>query len=122
VEREIARGLAAARLDVYRVDAAAAGATVELVSLTDGTHVNVFAEGGFELLDIGDTLVARIVHNTSSRLPGDSAPDSTASTSGVGARASTSSRATVRRQHSSCSSSTPTTRPSRFLTVETCMA
>jgi hypothetical protein len=65
VEREIACGLAGARLDAYRVCSAAAGVTVELASLTDGTHVNVFAEGGFELLDIGDTLVARIVHNTS---------------------------------------------------------
>ena len=64
-EREIARGLAAARLDVYHVHSAAAGATIELVSLTDGTHVHVFADGGFELLDIGETLVARIVRNTS---------------------------------------------------------
>lgn len=64
-EREIARGLAAARLDAYHVCSAAAGATIELVSLTDATHVHVFADGGFELLDVGDTLVARIVHNTS---------------------------------------------------------
>ncbi len=65
VEREIARGLAGARLDAYRVCSAAAGATIELASLTDGTHVDVFAERGFELLDIGDMLVARIAHDTS---------------------------------------------------------
>jgi hypothetical protein len=64
-EREIARGLAAARLDAYHVCSAVAGATIELASLTDGGQVNVFAERGFELLEIGDTLVARIVHNTS---------------------------------------------------------
>ena len=64
-EREIARGLAAARLDAYHVCSAVAGATIELASLTDGTHVNVFAGRGFELLEIDDTLVARIVRNTS---------------------------------------------------------
>lgn len=64
-EREIARGLAGARLDAYDVRSTVAGATIELASLTDGTRVSVFAERGFELLDIGDTLVARIVHNTS---------------------------------------------------------
>lgn len=64
-EREIARGLAEASLDAYHVASGAAGATIELVSLTDGAHVHVFADGGFELLDVGDTLVARIVHNTS---------------------------------------------------------
>ena len=64
-EREIARGLATARLDAYHVCSAVAGATIELASLTDGTHVHVFAEPGFDLLDIGDTLVVRVVHNTS---------------------------------------------------------
>lgn len=63
-EREIARGLVAARLDAYHV-CSAADATIGMASLTDGTHVRVFAERGFELLDIGDMLVARIVHNTS---------------------------------------------------------
>jgi hypothetical protein len=54
VEREIARGLAEARLDAPRVCSAAAGVTIELASLTDGTHVNVFAERGFELLGSAD--------------------------------------------------------------------
>ena len=63
-ERDIGRGLVEARLDAYHVTSAVAGATIELVSLTDGTHVHVLADGGFELLDVGDTLVARIVHNT----------------------------------------------------------
>jgi hypothetical protein len=64
-EREIARGLARAHLDAYRVCSPVAGATIELASLTDGTRVDVFAERGCEMLDIGDTLVARIVDNTS---------------------------------------------------------
>ncbi|HEX4344909.1 MAG TPA: SEC-C domain-containing protein [Solirubrobacteraceae bacterium] len=64
-EREIARGLVEARLDAYRVACGAAGATIELVSLTDGAHVHVFAGDGFQLLDVGDTLVARIVRDTS---------------------------------------------------------
>ncbi len=64
-EHEIARGLTAAHLDAYHVASAASGATIELVSLTHGTHVPVFVDGGFERLDVGDTLVARVVHNTS---------------------------------------------------------
>lgn len=64
-EREIARGLAAARLDAYRVAGGAVGATIELVSLTDGGHVEVLADGGFDQLAGGDTLVARIVRSTS---------------------------------------------------------
>jgi hypothetical protein len=96
-EREIARGLVEARLDAYRVVSAPAGATIELVSLTDGAHVHLFADDGFQLLDVGDMLVARIVHNPSIATAWGLGARLTASTGGAGAPAPPPSRATARR-------------------------
>jgi hypothetical protein len=64
-EREIAQGLAEARLDVYRVRAMTAGVGIELEALAGGTPVQILADGGLGDLDIGDILVARIVRTTS---------------------------------------------------------
>jgi hypothetical protein len=64
-EREIAQGLAEARLDVYRVRAIAAGVGIELEALVGATPVQILADGGLGALAIGDILVARIVRTTS---------------------------------------------------------
>lgn len=64
-EREIAQGLAEARLDVYRVRAIAAGVGMELEALAGGTPVQILTDRHLGTLDIDDVLVARIVHTTS---------------------------------------------------------
>lgn len=64
-EREIAQGLAEARLDIYRVRAVTAGVGIELEALAGGTPVQILADGRLGDLDIGDILVARIVRTTS---------------------------------------------------------
>jgi hypothetical protein len=65
VERAIARGLADARLDAYRVRSLAAGVWLELESLADGTSVRVAWRDGLEQLDLGEVLLARVVRATS---------------------------------------------------------
>lgn len=67
--RVLARGLASARLDVYRVERAAAGATVGLRSLGSGAGVDVLAGEGLERLGVGDMLVARLTGTTSIATP-----------------------------------------------------
>src|SRR5512140_2272781 len=64
-ERAIARGLADARLDAYRVRSVAAGAWLELESLGDGSSVRVAWRDGLEQLDLGEALLARVVRATS---------------------------------------------------------
>ena len=64
-ERAIARGLADARLDAYRVRAVAVGVWLELESLADGTSVRVAWRDGLEQLDLGEVLLARVVRATS---------------------------------------------------------
>ena len=64
-ERAIARGLADARLDAYRVRSLAAGVWLELESLGDGTSVRVAWHDGLEQLDLGEVLLARVVRATS---------------------------------------------------------
>jgi hypothetical protein len=64
-ERAIARGLADARLDAYRVRPTAAGAWLELESLGHGTSVGVAWRDAHEQLDLGEVLVARVVRATS---------------------------------------------------------
>ncbi|MEA2243897.1 MAG: hypothetical protein QOD24_3453 [Solirubrobacteraceae bacterium] len=64
-EREIAQGLAEARLHVYRVRAMTAGVGIELEALGGATTVQILADGGLGDLDVGDILVARIVRTTS---------------------------------------------------------
>jgi hypothetical protein len=63
--RAIARGLGEARLDVYRVRSVAAGAWLELHSLSDDTSVRVAWRDGLEHLRHAETLVARVVRATS---------------------------------------------------------
>jgi hypothetical protein len=63
VERDIAIGLADARLDVYRV-CAGTSATVQLESLAGGARVEILAEDGLQELDVGDIVVARVVGTT----------------------------------------------------------
>jgi hypothetical protein len=65
-EREIVRGLCEARLQVHRVRAAVAGVGIELESLAGGAPVQVCADVGLGGLEVGDILVARVVHATSS--------------------------------------------------------
>jgi hypothetical protein len=64
-DRAIARGLAAARLDVYRVRSATAGVWLELESLTDSAQVRVAWRDGLEQLDVGELLLARVARATS---------------------------------------------------------
>lgn len=65
-EREIVRGLCEARLQVHRVRAVMAGVGIELESLDGGARFQVFADADLRGLEVGDFLVARIVHATSS--------------------------------------------------------
>ncbi|MGH2947206.1 MAG: hypothetical protein ACRDPC_13280 [Solirubrobacteraceae bacterium] len=65
--RAIARGLAEARLDAYRVRSVAPGVWLDLQSLSDDTSVRVAWRDGLEHLGLADTLVARVVRAT--RLP-----------------------------------------------------
>jgi SEC-C motif len=64
-ERELAQGLAEARLDVYRVCAITAGVGIELEALAGSAPIQILADDGLEALDVGDILVARIVRTTS---------------------------------------------------------
>jgi hypothetical protein len=64
-ERAIARGLADARLDAYRVRWAAAGVWLELESLADGSSVRVAWRDGPEQVDLGEMVLARVVRATS---------------------------------------------------------
>jgi hypothetical protein len=63
--RAIARGLGEARLDVYRVRSVAAGAWLELQSLSDDASVRVAWRDGLEHLGLAEILVARVVRATS---------------------------------------------------------
>lgn len=64
-DRAIARGLADAHLDVYRVRSAAPGAWLELESLSDATSVRIAWRDGYEHFELPEFLVARVVHATS---------------------------------------------------------
>jgi hypothetical protein len=64
-ERAIARGLADARLDAYRVRSVGTGVWLELESLADGSSVRVAWRDGLEQLDLGEVLLARVVRATS---------------------------------------------------------
>jgi hypothetical protein len=65
--RAIARGLAEARLEVYRVGSAVPGLWLELEPLRDGVPVRLGWQDGFERVQIGEIAVARVVHAT--RMP-----------------------------------------------------
>jgi hypothetical protein len=60
----IARGLAAARLDVYRVSSVTPGAWLEIEPLSQGEPVHVAWRDGLERLDAGEILLSRIVDAT----------------------------------------------------------
>lgn len=62
-EAEIARGLAGARLDVFRVGAAT-GVTLHLESLTGAPPAELLIERGLDKLTAGDILVARVVRTS----------------------------------------------------------
>jgi hypothetical protein len=62
--RAIARGLAEARLDVFRVRAVTPGVCLELESLRDDTLVRVAWRDGLEHFRIAEILVARVVDAT----------------------------------------------------------
>ena len=62
--RAIARGLAEARLDVYRVGAMVPGLWLELEPLRDGVPVRLGWQAGLESVQIGEIAVARVVHAT----------------------------------------------------------
>lgn len=62
-ETQIARGLAGARLDVFRVGAAT-GVTLDLESLTGAPPAELLIERGAENLTAGDILVARVVRTS----------------------------------------------------------
>jgi SEC-C motif len=61
--RAIARGLAGARLDVYRVGSTVSGLWLELEPLT-GMPVRLGWLDGLERVQIGEIVVARVVHAT----------------------------------------------------------
>src|ERR1035437_7478403 len=63
-DKAIARGLAEARLDVYRVRSVAPGVCLELESLSDDTSVGVAWRDGLEHFRIAEILVARVVDAT----------------------------------------------------------
>jgi hypothetical protein len=62
--RSLARGLAQARLDVYRVRSTVPGLGVEMEPLAGGMQARVAWRDGLERLQIGEILVARVVHAT----------------------------------------------------------
>jgi hypothetical protein len=64
-DHAIVRGLAAARLDVYRVRSVAPGVWLELESLSDDTAVRVAWRDGLGQIQPTEVLVARIVRATS---------------------------------------------------------
>jgi len=57
----IARGLAVARLGVYRVSTVTPGAWLEIEPLSQGTPVRVAWRDGLERLEAGEILLARVV-------------------------------------------------------------
>lgn len=63
-ERSIARGLADARLEVYRAISTAPGLAVEIEPLAGGMPVLLAWRDGLERLEVGEILVARVVHAT----------------------------------------------------------
>jgi hypothetical protein len=60
--RAIARGLTDARLDVYQVGATVPGLLLELAPLRDNAPVRLGWQDGFERVQIGEILLARVVH------------------------------------------------------------
>ena len=62
--RAIARGLTDARLDVYQVGATVPGLWLELAPLRDNAPVRLGWQDGFERVQIGEILLARVVHAT----------------------------------------------------------
>jgi len=62
--RSLARGLAEARLAVYRVRSTVPDVGVEIEPLADGMPVLLAWRDGLEHLQIGEILVARVVHAT----------------------------------------------------------
>jgi SEC-C motif len=67
--REIARGLTAARLEVYRVNATVSGVWVEIEPLAGGTPLRLPFQDGLERLQEGEILVARVVTATAMPTP-----------------------------------------------------
>jgi len=67
--REIARGLAEARLGVYRVGATVQDVWVELEPLLGGAPVRLYLQDGFGHLQEGEILVARVVTATTMPTP-----------------------------------------------------
>lgn len=63
--RDLARGLAEARLGVYRVGAGIADVWVELEPLAGGAAVRILSGGDLTAPEVGDIVVARVVHATS---------------------------------------------------------
>jgi hypothetical protein len=63
-DKAIARGLAEARLSVYRVRSVTPGVCLELESLGDDTSARVAWRDGLEHLRIAEILVARVVKTT----------------------------------------------------------
>lgn len=61
----IARGLAEARLDVYRVVAKPAHLWIEIEPLSGGSPLRLLSQDGLERLQIDEVLVARVVRATS---------------------------------------------------------
>jgi hypothetical protein len=68
-EREIARGLAEARLEVYHVRATLSGLWVEIEPLTGGSPLRLPFQDGLERLQAGEILVARVVTATAMPTP-----------------------------------------------------
>jgi hypothetical protein len=64
-ERAIARGLAGARLDAYRVGAVVPGVCIELESLSEGTSARVGWRDGYEHFALDEIVVVRVVRATS---------------------------------------------------------
>ena len=67
--RAMARGLAEARLEVYRVGSTVPGLWLELEPLRDGVPVRLGWQDGFERVQIGEIVVTRVVHGTTMPTP-----------------------------------------------------
>jgi len=67
--REIARGLAQARLGVYRVNATVPGVWIDVEPLLGGAPLRLPFQGGLEHLQAGEVLVMRLVTATSVPTP-----------------------------------------------------
>jgi SEC-C motif len=63
--REIVRGLCDAALDVFRITEAISDQWIVLEPLRGGERIRVVTDGGFASLEIGEILIARVVHGTS---------------------------------------------------------